>query len=50
MFGPRETDQVIRGNAGEFCRVAVHRLAAADTGLKAIGDDAEIALRIIRAY
>ncbi len=50
VFGPRETDQVIRGNAGEFCRVAVHRLAAADTGLKAIGDDAEIALRIIRAY
>ncbi len=50
VFGPRETDQVIKGHAGEFCRVAVHRLDPADTGLKAIGDYAETALRIIRAY
>ncbi|HSF85543.1 MAG TPA: maleylpyruvate isomerase family mycothiol-dependent enzyme [Acidimicrobiia bacterium] len=50
VFGPRETDQVIKGHAGEFCRVAVHRMDAADTGLKAIGDYAETALRIMRAY
>ncbi len=50
VFGSRETDQVIKGHAGEFCRVAVHRLDVADTGLKAIGDYAETALRVVRAY
>ena len=50
VFGPSETDQVIKGIAGDFCRVAVHRMDVADTGLKAIGDDAETALRVLRAY
>lgn len=50
VFGPEDTDNVIKGIASEFCRVAVHRLDAADTGLKAIGDDAETALRVLRAY
>jgi uncharacterized protein (TIGR03084 family) len=50
VYGPRETDQVIKGIASEFCRVAVHRVDVTDTGLKAIGDDAETALRVIRAY
>ncbi len=50
VYGPEGSDQVIKGVAGEFCRVAVHRLALSDTGLKAIGNDAEIALKVIRAY
>lgn len=50
VYGSRESDQVIKGNASEFCRVAVHRLDAADTGLKAIGAGAETALRIVRTY
>ncbi len=50
VFGPPETEQVIRGNAGEWCRVAVRRKAAADTGLKAVGPMAETALRLARAY
>ncbi len=50
VFGPAETDQVVKGIASEFCRVAVNRMDVADTGLKAIGDHAETALRVIRAY
>ncbi len=49
-FGPDDTDIVIKGMAGEFCRVAVHRMKATDTNLKAIGTDAETALRLLRAY
>jgi len=50
QFGPQDAENVIRGTASEFCRVAVHRLDVADTGLKAVGDFAEVALRIVRAY
>jgi uncharacterized protein (TIGR03084 family) len=50
VYGPADTDQVIKGIAGEWCRVAVRRLDAADSGLKAIGEHAEVALRVVRAY
>ena len=49
-FGPENTDIVVKGMAGEFCRVAVHRMKPTDTNLKAIGPDAETALRLLRAY
>lgn len=49
-FGPEDTDQVIKGMAGDWCRVVVHRAEAADTGLKAVGEYAEKALTIARAY
>jgi uncharacterized protein (TIGR03084 family) len=50
VYGPDDTDQVIKGIGGEWCRLAVHRIDLADTGLKAIGDSAEIALQVVRAY
>jgi uncharacterized protein (TIGR03084 family) len=50
VYGPPEAPDVIKGVASEWCRVAVHRLDVAYTGLKAIGDGAETALRIVRAY
>jgi len=49
-FGPADTDQLIRGKAGDWCRVAVRRTDASDTELKAIGDHAEVALRVARTY
>ncbi len=49
-FGPEDTDQVIRGMAGDWCRVVVRRQDPGDTGLKAVGDHAERALEIARAY
>ena len=50
VYGPKDADNVIKGSAGEFCRVAVQRLDLEDTTLKAEGDDAETALRVLRAY
>ena len=35
-FGPEDTDQVIRGMAGDWCRVVVQRQKPADTGLKEV--------------
>lgn len=49
-FGPEDTDQVIRGMAGDWCRVVVQRQDASSTGLKAVGASAELALEIARAY
>lgn len=50
IYGPLDTENVIKGTAGEWCRVAVRRLDVAATELKAIGNEAEIALRVVRAY
>jgi hypothetical protein len=49
-FGPADTDQVIKGKAGDWCRVVCLRQDAPDTSLKPIGEYAEIALRVARAY
>ncbi|MEN8042108.1 MAG: maleylpyruvate isomerase family mycothiol-dependent enzyme, partial [Actinomycetota bacterium] len=49
-FGPEDTDQVIKGMAGDWCRLIVQRQDADDTGLKAVGEYAEKALHIARAY
>lgn len=49
-FGPEDTDQVVKGMAGDWCRLVVQRQEATDTGLKAVGTSAEAALRVARAY
>jgi len=49
-FGPEDTDQVIKGMAGDWCRVISQRQSAEETGLKAVGTYAEKALKIARAY
>ncbi len=49
-FGPEDTDQVIKGMAGDWCRLVVQRQSADETGLKAVGEFAETALLIARAY
>jgi uncharacterized protein (TIGR03084 family) len=50
VFGPADADSVIKGMGGEWCRVAVHRLDASATALKAEGAAAEIALAVVRTY
>ena len=47
-FGPEDTDQVIRGMAGDWCRVVAQRQDASETGLKAVGESAERALEIAK--
>jgi uncharacterized protein (TIGR03084 family) len=51
VYGPADTDQLIKGPAGEFARLAVHRLRRKDAkNLNAMGDVAETALDVVRAY
>jgi uncharacterized protein (TIGR03084 family) len=50
-FGPPGVADVVRGDAGEFCRVFVQRLPRADaTRLVSEGDAADAALDVARAY
>lgn len=50
-FGPTEADDVITGNALDFCRVGVQRLRRADApSLVASGPLADMALDHLRAY
>jgi uncharacterized protein (TIGR03084 family) len=50
VYGPEDADNVIKGIAGEWTRVAVRRLDHEDTTLKAEGSAAEAALRVVRTY
>jgi len=49
-FGPDDSEQVVRGEAGEWCRVAVRRVDASETELEATGELAERALQLVKAY
>jgi hypothetical protein len=49
-YGPAEAESAITGPAGEFCRVAVRRLAPTDTRLTATGPHGATALRVLRTY
>ncbi len=51
VFGPEGSDQVIRGQAGDWCRLVVRRLPKGkEKGLAATGPMAATALRVARAY
>lgn len=50
VFGPADTDQVIKGTAGDWCRVAVRRRSPDDTNLKAQGQVAQMALKVVRVF
>jgi uncharacterized protein (TIGR03084 family) len=49
-YGPADAESAITGPAGEFCRVAVRRLAPADARLTATGPHGATALRVLRTY
>ncbi|MCB2222897.1 MAG: maleylpyruvate isomerase family mycothiol-dependent enzyme [Actinobacteria bacterium] len=51
VFGPADSDQVVKGPAGEWCRLVVKRLDAGDAeGMSATGEVAETALRVARTF
>jgi uncharacterized protein (TIGR03084 family) len=50
QYGPPGAESVISGPAGEFCRVAAQRLAAAESRLQATGPHGAQALRVLRTY
>ena len=50
IYGPADTDQLIKGSASDWARVVVRRIDPAKTRLKVSGDFAEKALQVARAY
>lgn len=50
VFGPEDADNLIKGKAAAWCRLAVGRLDPGKSGLTAQGDTAETALRVARTY
>jgi uncharacterized protein (TIGR03084 family) len=49
-YGPPGAGSAISGPAGAFCRVAVRRLDAGQSGLNVTGPHAAAALRVLRTY
>lgn len=50
-FGDPDTAAtIVHGSAHDLCRVAGQRAAAADTGLRASGPDADAALELVRTF
>jgi uncharacterized protein (TIGR03084 family) len=50
VYGPEDAEDVIKGVAGEWCRVAVHRMDASASSLKIEGENAELAIKVVRTY
>jgi uncharacterized protein (TIGR03084 family) len=50
LLGPDDADNVITGDALEFCRLGIRRVARADTSLKGVGPLADAALNNLRAF
>jgi hypothetical protein len=50
VYGPEDTDQLIKGSASEWARIAVRRIRPEKTNLKVSGDYAEKAMQVARAY
>jgi uncharacterized protein (TIGR03084 family) len=51
VFGPPDTDQVIKGPAGEWARLAVRRIKLKEAkNLKVTGEVAQSALEVVKAY
>ncbi len=50
IYGPDDTDQLIKGSASEWARIAVQRIKPEDTRLKIAGEFAEKAVQVARAF
>jgi uncharacterized protein (TIGR03084 family) len=49
VYGPDDTDQLIKGSASDWARIAVKRIKPKDTRLKLTGDYAEKAVQVAKA-
>lgn len=50
VYGPEDAENVIKGSAADFARLAVDRMDRSKSRLKIKGDAAEIAVKVVRAY
>lgn len=50
IYGPDDTDQLIKGSASDWARISVQRIKPKDTRLKVTGEFAEKAIQVARAF
>ena len=50
VYGPEDTDELIKGSASDWARIAVRRIKPKETNLKVSGEYAEKAMQVARAY
>jgi uncharacterized protein (TIGR03084 family) len=50
VYGPEDTDQIIKGPASDWARIAVRRIDPSKTRLQVSGDFAEKAIQVAKAY
>ena len=50
VYGPEDTDELIKGSASDWARIAVRRIKPRETNLKVSGEYAEKAMQVARAY
>jgi len=50
VYGPDDTDQLIKCSASDWGRLVVHRAKPTDLHLKVTGETAETAIRVAKAY
>lgn len=50
VYGPDDAENLIKGSASDWARLAVRRTTVAKTRLKVTGDTAETALQVVQAY
>jgi uncharacterized protein (TIGR03084 family) len=50
VYGPEDTDQLIKGSASDWARLVVRRVSAGDTRLKVTGEKAEKAVELAQTY
>ena len=50
VYGPEDTDQIIKGPASDWARIAVRRIDPSKTRLQVSGDYAEKAIQVAKAY
>lgn len=50
VYGPADSDQLIKGSASDWARIVVRRVTPGDTRLKVTGEFAETALQVAKAY
>ena len=50
IYGPEDTDQLIKGSASDWARIVVRRAKPKDTRLKVTGEHSERAMQVARAY
>ncbi len=50
VYGPEDTDQLIKGSASEWARLVVHRVKPSQVRLQVNGEYAETAIKVAKAY